>query len=241
MTKIVALDSVKHRKLKIKADPTLKFSKNHHFVPIVVHEIPAAAHEFPLMFLKDSKADKYRLCAILGLKNEQNLCYSEKGWRAGYIPAAIRSYPFAMVAHPEDADQRILCIDEDADWLNEEEGQPLFDEEGNKTEFVDNIGNFVLDFQNKAEQTENFIADLRQHDLIVEKALQIGNDESNRYQINGIHTIDEKKFNELPDEVYLEFRKKGYIGPIYAILMSTSRVSQLLKFAAQEEQATAEA
>jgi hypothetical protein len=65
-------------------------------------------------------------------------------------------------------------------------------------------------------------------DLIIEQVLTLNiNGEERR--INGIYLIDEKKFNDLSDDVFLELRKNGYLTAIYAQLVSVNHTQKLVK------------
>lgn len=51
--------------------------------------------------------------------------------------------------------------------------------------------------------------------------------------LTGFTIIDEKKFNELPDDVFLEWRKRGYLGLVYSHFISLSRWSILAELASE--------
>ena len=65
-------------------------------------------------------------------------------------------------------------------------------------------------------------------DLLIPQTLTFNIGEDKR-TVNGIYTVDEKKFNELSDEKYIELRKKGYILPIYSHLISLQQTKKLVK------------
>ncbi|MDA0690151.1 MAG: SapC family protein, partial [Proteobacteria bacterium] len=55
-----------------------------------------------------------------------------------------------------------------------------------------------------------------------------------RYNIEGIYTVDEEKFNALSDEDFLELRRQGLIPLIYAHLSS---LQQLRRISAKQYEA----
>ena len=64
--------------------------------------------------------------------------------------------------------------------------------------------------------------------LLVEQTLNLEINGQKR-QLSGIHLIDEKKLNALSDEDFLAMKKRGYLSPIYAHLLSMQQFNQLAK------------
>jgi hypothetical protein len=58
--------------------------------------------------------------------------------------------------------------------------------------------------------------------------------------LSGFRVIDEGKFNALPDETILDWRRKGWLPLIYCHLISTSNWANLVDRAAAGAQGEAE-
>jgi len=58
--------------------------------------------------------------------------------------------------------------------------------------------------------------------------------------LSGFRVIDEGKFNALPDETILDWRRKGWLPLIYCHLISTSNWANLVDRAAAGAQGGAE-
>lgn len=57
---------------------------------------------------------------------------------------------------------------------------------------------------------------------------QIDMPNGTKLQLAGFQVIDPKKFDLLPDNVYLSWRRKGWIGLIFAHLLSSHRWQSLV-------------
>jgi hypothetical protein len=75
--------------------------------------------------------------------------------------------------------------------------------------------------------TEKFIKELEEHDLLQELELNIALSTEEKKKLVGIFTINEEKVKELPDEVVLDFHKRGLFVPIYSMLGSLSQMNRL--------------
>lgn len=218
-----------HKNIKIKANPSFEHSKNHHILPLTIHEFSYAAQEFPIVFVKDQETGQFRVVAVVGLVPEENIFYSESGWLASYVPASLKSYPFLATSAGDGSDQIVICINEDSDLVNEKEGEALFDEEGNQTEFIKAKGQFLAEMLERNRQTDLFIKHLTSKDLIMPRKLTIQFKDEEPYELSGMYIIDEAKLNDMSDEEFCDLRKLGYLAPIYASLLSLSRVNYLAK------------
>jgi hypothetical protein len=96
-----AVDSAQHRQVKLKVpitDWTLADKLNAMFVAAV--EFGDVCREFPIVFVKAGKEadgrDAIAPIAVLGLTQNQNLYVSGERWRAQYMPAILRFYPFCI-------------------------------------------------------------------------------------------------------------------------------------------------
>ena len=122
MAKPTPIDKVAHKNVKLKPF-NFDILKEQHIVPLVAHELPTAAGQFPIVFVKDQESGQFRIVAMLGLKPGENLFMQEGKWDATYLPANFRAYPFSLAALDEEGKNIAVCIDADSELVNEEEGQ----------------------------------------------------------------------------------------------------------------------
>ncbi|NTS75531.1 SapC family protein [Catenovulum sp. SM1970] len=232
--KLVPISSDAHANKKVKALPNFDFAQNIHMAAVTVSEFPRAASSYPVVFVKGPNED-YKPVVLMGLKEGQNSYLSEDGrWDAPYVPAIIRRYPFGVATLTEKEGEFAICVDEESAALNEEEGQALF-ENGEATEYLNGVRDFLTDMQKQEFITGKFCELLVKHDLLISQNLELKTPEGETKRIGGFYLINEKKFRELPDQVFLEFRHKGALDAIYSQLASLAQVQRLVVQSAKAE------
>lgn len=226
--KIVALNKEQHAKTTISGNQRFEHISQEHMLPVVVHEFVTAGAEFPIAFVHNSQNNTYQPVVLLGLETKQNLYLKEDKWQALYVPRAVRNYPLVLVQDAPDSDRLLVALDESSARVTEGEGAALFNEDGSESEFLTNRKQQMADYLDMGQVTRNFAAKLQSLELLSPQTLTITiNDEPRT--INGLHLVDEKKLNELSDEVFLELRKQGYLTAIYAHLMSLQHTQKLVQ------------
>lgn len=232
--KIVALNNEAHKDIKIKVSESYDQAKNQHISLLVVHEFAKAAIDYPVVFVKDPESGQFRAVAMLGLEPNENLFYSRTKWKGTYVPANLRAYPF-LLGGDENAEQLTLCMDESSKLVNKKDGEILFKEDGSETDFLNKRKEFLSQLIEQNRVTHLFIKFLTDNELLSPQSLSLKLEDGSGHDLNGLYTINEKKLNSLSDEVYLEIRKRGYMGPIYSQLASMNQLQNLgkLKVAAK--------
>jgi hypothetical protein len=212
---------------KVRPVNTFEFAKGSHIASIMVNEYNRAAGIYPIVFLKDG--EKYNSYVMMGLNQNENLFIDEEGhWKSGYIPAIIRRYPFVL-AKTQQADNFMLGIDEESEFLSDTEGEDLLDSEGNPSKLVENAKQYLTELHKASLMTERFCKELADRELIGPLNLQIRSGNETMRNIGGCFGINEAKFNELPDEDFLELRKRGILPLIYAHILSLSQFERLVQ------------
>lgn len=226
-SKPTPLDAKMHANLALKQDFGLDFTKNVNAVPINLIEMPQICHFYPIAFSPDQSATPVAIC---GLRDNENLFLKEDNmWEDDtYIPAYIRRYPFIFSEMPNN-DQLSLCIDMDNNVTEEDGEQKFFDEEGKPTQLAQNALEFCKSYHAAAQQTVQFGQALNHEGLLVERQAEINIADGKKINFAGFRIIDEEKLSKLGDDVFLDWRKKGWIPFIYAHLFSGSQWQRLTR------------
>ena len=224
--KVVPLNKEQHAATKINNNNAFSHINDEHLLPVVVHEFVVAGAEFPIVFVKSN--DTFQPVAMLGLAVKQNLFLQDNKWQALYVPRAVRNYPLMLVQEKQDGERLLVALDESSERVGQTEGNALFNADGAESEFLTHRKQQMAEYLELGQITRNFVAKLQELELIKEQVLTLNvNGEERR--INGIHLLDEKKLNELSDEVFVELRKNGFLTAIYAHLMSLQHTQKLVK------------
>ena len=96
MPDIRPIDAAAHADMGFAPSPDYLHSRARDRVPLLIAELPTALMVYPLAFAPDE--GRLRLVAVLGLRAGQNDCLGAGGrWRTGYVPSALRAWPFAAL------------------------------------------------------------------------------------------------------------------------------------------------
>lgn len=224
--KLVPLNKEHHQSLRIQPINGFRFAANVHVAAVMVHEFARASAIYPIVFIEDTHHDKFYPAALLGLEQNENLFVTEDGhWQAAYIPAVIRRYPFALARLGED-DIFTVCVDEESELVSQQEGNPLFSDSGEPAEVVEQVKRFLGELQQMEVMTEAFCRFLKSHNLFSPLNMQVRVGEKIQ-NVTGCYVINEQRFANLSDELFLEIRHQHYLAPIYAHLTSLSRTENL--------------
>ena len=219
------LDRVQDSKLFVSRPTHFNFAAGTNAIPLLVDEFPMAAAYYPIVFAAGPMPIP---AAVVGLRNDSNLFLDKEGrWLSGaYLPAYVRRYPFILMDDPEQK-QFVLCIDEASDMLSDKGDYPLF-ENDQPSSFTKSAMEFCAALRQQGDATDEFVKALKEYDLLMPNDAQIDVRDGSKLQLSGFLVIDPKKFDALPDNVYLQWRRKGWLGLVYAQLLSSHRWQNLV-------------
>lgn len=225
-TKLVPVNKEQHKTMKVKPIEGFGFAKGFHLASLMVHEFARAAAVYPIVFIEDKNADAFRPVVLLGLDEGENLFVGEDDkWQASYVPAIIRRYPFALASTGEEG-QFTVCIDEGSEYVGTEEGNALFDEQGEPTQVIDNVKRYLGELQQMETFTSEFCRYMSSHNLFTPLNMRV------RYagqlkNVSGCYVLNEERLNNLSDSAFLDIRSKRYLAAMYAHLTSLSQIERL--------------
>jgi len=228
-----ALNSTEHGNVKIKNELHLEGTEKQQVLPLLVHEFAKAGSAMPVIFIRPNKESKaVQPAALLGLKPDENLFFVDGKWAGEYLPAVVTHHPFAMLPTKGQEDRLQMLIQEESPLVSETEGEALFNGE-EQTEYLKKRMEALSNYFGSMQVTREFCNFLVEKELLIEQTLTVDIN-GEKVQLNGLLLIDEKKFNQLSDEDYLELRKRGYLAPIFAHLGSLHHANKLAKIKASQ-------
>lgn len=231
---LVPVNKERHAATKIKPTQGFGYAAGFHVASVMVHEFPRAASIYPVVFLKDEASGTYRPMALLGLEEGENLfVHADGSWKASYVPAVIRRYPFALAGASEPGAFSV-CVDEGSDLVNGVDGLPLFDADGNPAHALENVVRYLTELQQMDVQSRAYCQFLAENDLLVPLNMQLKQG-SQVKNIQGAFAISDERIAKLSDDVFLQMRTRGYLPATYAHLVSLAQVERLLMLKADSQ------
>jgi hypothetical protein len=193
-------------------------------------EFRQAMRFYPIVF---SLAEPVSAFAVVGLLDNENLFVGTDGrWVAeAYLPAYVRRYPFILMEQPGNT-ELIVCFDEDSGLVVETGERPLF-EAGQPTKLLQDAIGFCREFHAQHTATTAFVRALAAEGLLVRNEARVVLSSGKQMTLRGFDVVDEAKFNALPDELFLDWRRRGWVHLIYCHLMSMGNWARLVDLAAK--------
>lgn len=222
---IKALNRDEHKTLRIKPADDCAFAANTHLVPLAGLEFFQAARHYPVVFI--GEGEQLMPIALLGLTEGRNSYLDGNGqWQANtYVPAFVRRYPFVLAQ--DETDNFTVCFDAAYSGWNEEEGRELFNAGGENTDYLNEMIQFLQNFTHEMERTRELVKALNELQLLTPRTLQLTHPSGESFVLRDFQAVDEARFAELSDEQVLGLHKSGFLGWIYAHLMSLGNANQL--------------
>jgi hypothetical protein len=232
--RVVPLNRHTHRRLRLRsAQHNARFAAELNSVPLTTVEFPHAASEYAIVFARLENGD-FLPAVVVGLRNQQNLYVDENArWKRGYVPAFLRQYPF-MLAEDRDSGTVTVCVDMSYDGLSEEEGDALFQENGDDSENLGRAMTFLQDLHGEFKRTAAFTAKLKELNLLDQQVIRFGGEGEPQRELGGVYVVSEERLLQLDDAVLPELLRSGAMGLIYTHLVSMRNLDRLSELAQQD-------
>lgn len=235
-TSPLALDRDQHRHLKLQlpiADWRVASRLNALFVAAV--EFADVAREFPIVFVRAGKEDDGRdqiaPIAVLGLLANQNLYEKDGDWRASYVPAVLRCYPFCIGRI--DADKFAICMDMAWPGVQADSGTPVFQDDGQPGELLTTVQKHLENLEAEVQRTRLVGRRLQELDLLRDMRFDATLADGRQHSLDGFLTVDEEKLQALPDTVVGQLHREGILGLIHAHWLSMGHMRRLVDWHAE--------
>jgi SapC len=222
MTHIVPLNKEAHRALTVDGRASAAYGDSRHFVQVIVSEFPQLVVRYPILFAKHSGTGRFYCGAMLGFDEGENLFLEE--WREleTYRPLTLQRMPF-YARGPQ------IAIDLDHPRVGAAAGQPLFDETGRPSRYLQGIIWAFQDLEPGIETTKVFIARLLELQLIEPIDIEVELDDGTKHQCAGLYTINQDVLAKLPDAVVVELFRRGYLTLIHLMIASLKQLPPMAR------------
>lgn len=216
----VRLNRFAHAKVCFTPVTNYMFSRHVTAVPLIGVEFPAACRQYPIVFIQAGDGT-VSAQAILSFRPGENAFIDEQGrWTASYIPAFIRRYPFVLADIPGNPADYDVAFDEASECFSDGCGEPLFSAQGEPEPFLRSQIEFLGAFQAEHRRTQEFIQALQTADLLIAQNVDVVRVDRERFGVRNALVVDEPKLLTLPPATAKNLLAAGYLGWIYAHLIS---------------------
>jgi hypothetical protein len=228
---VAVLSRDEHRGLKLKPVEGFAFAARTHCLPVAGAEFYQAARCYPILFASEIKNGEREIVPILlvGLDPGHNE-YVNKAlqWKvSAYLPAFVRRYPFVLAETPNKGSELTVCFDRDFEGFNEVEGQPLFNNDGSPSVLLSNAMQFMNWFNQEMARNRHFVEALVRLDLLDKRSAEIRSAAGDLFNLQDFLMVSEDKFAKLKASDLASLHEAGFLGWIFAHLMSLGNLTML--------------
>ncbi|QJA06551.1 SapC family protein [Thermosulfurimonas marina] len=205
---MVPLDPERHAHKRILRPSGYDFAQSWELIPIGFSEIVPCSMWYPVFFAR--REERYGVFAMLGAGNTNIFVNPDGTWKTGIIPSLVRAYPFSLSPTPE-GDFTIL-VDESA--LTEEKGEPLFEEKGQPSPYLENIKTELTRIAQDLHRAESMLKEVAEEGLLtllsVKHSFTFGSLDLKNALTTNMHAFIKIK----PEKLYY-FNTKGYLPLLF--------------------------
>jgi hypothetical protein len=216
---LVPLDPVRHADLRLDRGTGYGYSAGAEAIPIGIGEFAEAAHSYPILITDEANPVPV---VLLGFRQGWNLFVNHEGeWMTGaYVPAIVRAYPFAII---EEAGGKVrtIGIEAGAGCLGTARGEPLF-VDGKASATLDEAIALCDACQANLNEAAALAAALDEAGVLVPREGTITANRGGSVRIAGFKTADPERLRTVPEELFLEWRRRDWLPAIYAHLFSAA-------------------
>jgi hypothetical protein len=237
-----ALDSAQHRQLKLRLPVTdWSVANRLNALFVAAAEFGDVCREFPIVFVRAGKEpdgrDQIAPIAVLGLNLNQNLYVDAATWRAQYVPAVLRSYPFCIGRVDE---QRFaVCVDMAYAGIGDPAGTPVFEADGQPAALLKTMRPQLETLETEIQRTRLVGQRLLELDVLRDMRFDATLPDGSKHSVDGFLTVDDKKMTALPDAVIGDLHRSGVLGLVHLHWVSLGNMRRLVDWHAQRLTAAA--
>lgn len=233
------VNKINHADLSVKTGLNYDFARHVNSVPLTAVEFQGASQEYPIVFAGND--DKIVPVVVLGIKESENVYVDKHGkMLANYIPAFLRRYPFVF-SSSDDGNNFTLCIDEDFSGCHTDgRGERLFDSEGEKSQYLENVLTFLQEYQAHFSRTEQFCKKLQELNLLEPMGAQVKLDGGQHLRVSGFQAINREKLKMLSGDQLATLVSTDELELIYIHLQSLSNFNTLSKLSSSFQDTVSE-
>ena len=230
MSQYEILSKEKHRQLRIKTGYGAAFGDAVMYAMTYPMEFRDIQGCYPILFTKDPNTGGFFAAAVLGFEANQNLFLRDDRWDAFYVPAMVQRLPFLIATRGEDdTGDPVVSVDLDHPRVSRDEGEALFDDQGNPTEFLNQKIALLDKLHRGLQHGKGFIDTLLKHELLEQITLDFAFSDGSKMTVDRFYTIAEERLYQLKGDVLESLNQAGYLQPVFMAVASLSRLRDIIE------------
>lgn len=217
MTEFIPVSKKYHSNMRWIRPRNYRHTKHKLFAEVLIGEIAQIAQHYPIGFI--SHKETVMPACILGLDSKQNLLLDDnEQWLNGYIPAQLRTHPFALLPDPNG--KLVLCIDNNSGLISsEDDGEEFFTNNGELSPALKTIFDMLGRIQLNRSATKAACQALNDHQLLTPWSIKMTTGKHVK-TLEGMMRIDQQTIAQLDGPALFELNKVGALNLAYLQLFS---------------------
>ena len=233
MARHALLNNIDHQDLRVVVRYGAEFGDNVATVLTFPTEYADVQREYPIFFRKDKASDEFQSVALLGFQEGENLFLEAGGWNANYLPGIIARGPFLIGFQEQQVDgalrkEPVIHVDLDHARVSRTEGQPVFLPRGGNTPYLEHVATVLRGIHEGLEISRAMFSAYSELDLIEPIKLEVNVSNSEKYGLEGLHTINQEKLRALDGESLLRLHRAGFLQGAFLVMASLGNVKALM-------------
>lgn len=233
MTRHALLNNVDHHDLRVNLRYGPEFGDAVATVLTFPTEFADIQREYPIFFQKDEASGQFQAVALLGFKEGENLFVEGGRWNSKYLPGVIARGPF-LIGFQERQEggamrkEPVIHVDLDHPRVSRTEGQAVFLPRGGNSPYLEHVANVLNGIHEGIETGRAMFAAFAELDLIEPVKVEIKVSETEKYGLEGLHTINQEKLRALDGEKLSKLHRSGFLQGAYLAIASLGNVRALM-------------
>lgn len=234
MARYALLNNVDHQDLRVITRYGAEFGDNVGTVLTFPTEYADIQREYPIFFRKDPASGEYASVALLGLQEGENLFLDAGRWNARYVPGMLARGPFLIGFQDQQVDgamrkERVIHVDLEHPRLSRTEGHELFLPRGGNSPYLDHVAKVLNGIHEGLAFGRLMTAAFQQLELFEPLKLEVKINETQKYSVEGLYTLNEEKLRALEGESLQRLHRSGFLQGAYLVLSSLANVRTLME------------
>ncbi|MBU2880833.1 SapC family protein [Psychrosphaera sp. B3R10] len=220
-----------HKHLKINTQQVNVVENKVNACVVVAGELSTLVHEYPIFISKSQQTQQYQLTAILGLHSGENLYLDGEKWRAKFLPLDILRKPFhAFIPDPSKPAKGSIAIDLNSAMVNENDGQSLFEDDGNATDYYKRIETTFAQLMGGSKYSADLLQLAADLELLEQVSLDIDLPNDQKTSLTGLYVFDQEKLTALTGEKLEKCHQSGLLQVSHLVLSSSVHLQKLINW-----------